>query len=84
MTEDSERKIAVLIGAIAKVVEESDCTYSEARSALLRLGGHYLKEGAAFLDTVKVKDVVRHRQRSFEQKDTTPFDKGVAGQKCCD
>ncbi len=64
---DSEKKILALFGAIAKTVEESGCTFSEAEDALYRLMVHYNKEGKFFLDSASIESVVKFRQRLFER-----------------
>ena len=78
MDEENEKRIATLIGSIAKAIEGSDYTHREVQSALIRLHRHYRDVGEEFLADAQIKDVAWHRQHLFEQRNTTPSDKDVA------
>mgnify|MGYP001059444084 CR=1 FL=1 len=61
MNENADTKLAQLTADLAAMIEKSGINYLGAITALRRLLEHYEKEGAVFLNTANIRNVVLRR-----------------------
>lgn len=73
MNETVDTKIAQLTADLAAVIEKSGIHYRGATLALECLLKHYESEGAVFLNTANIRDVVlRRHHHVLDEKQTPP------------
>lgn len=72
MNENVDTKIAQLTDNLAAVIEKSGIHYLGATIALRRLLEHYESEGAVFLNTANIRDVVLRRHHHVVDEKHTP------------